>query len=121
MRKSRCKADIRARAAAELGELARQAANERAFKQPIAQSWHDVFLAVLGTGATVEIAAAKAGVTRAGVRYARQHNRRFDEAYGSAYGRGLRLRFQHRGAENATNGWTMDRGSSTTKQGHWTL
>lgn len=121
MRKSRRKADIRARAAAELGELALRAAETRAFKQPRPQSWHDVFLAVLGTGATIEVAAEKAGVTRAGVRYARQHNRRFAQAYKQAYGRGLNARFRHAEPQNATNGWTMDRGGSTTNPTPWAL
>lgn len=113
MRKSRRKADIRAKAAAELGELAQRRAEALAFKQPRPQSWHDMFLKALGSGATIEAAAERAGVTRAGVRYARQHNRRFADAYREAYGCGLMKRFQRR---DATNGWTMNQGGLTTNR-----
>ena len=109
MRKSRRKADIRARAATELEELARQAAERASFRQLRPQGWHDLFLKALGDGATIAEAAQIAGVTRAGVRYARQHNRRFAEAYRSAYGKGLRSRYERSAAGIiAANGWTID-------------
>ncbi len=96
-------------------ELARKAAAARAFKQPRPQSWHDVVLAAISKGETIAVAAEKAGVTRAGIRYARLHNPRFEDAYRQAYGRGLTARFHHRGAQFATNGSTTDRHGVTIK------
>ncbi len=114
MQKSRRKADIRARAAAELGKLARAAAEQAAFKQPRPQSWHDVFLHALAQGATLEAAASEAGVTRAGVRYACQHNPRFNDAYQQAYGGSLQRRWQRSQERIATNRLTMRSTGLTT-------
>jgi hypothetical protein len=101
--------------AAERAELFRKADEARAFKQPRAQSWHDLVLCALLGGATLETAAQKAGVTRAGIRYARQHNRRFAEAYARAYGISIRLRTDRAAEKLATNGSTTNRHELT----HW--
>jgi hypothetical protein len=115
MPKSRRKADIRRRMAADREELDRIASERAAFKQPRPQSWHDVLLRELRDGITIEVAAQKAGVTRAGVRWARTHDRRFAEAYRAAYGKGLRLRFERKHGPIATNRSTTVKVLSTKK------
>lgn len=113
MQKSRLKSDIRRLMAAERAELARRIDEARAFKPPRVQSWHDLVLRELLGGATIEVAAQNAGVTRAGIRYARQHNRRFSEAYNHAYGISMRKRTKRAHVRLATNGSTTLRNGLT--------
>jgi hypothetical protein len=115
MQKSRKKADIRSRMAAEREELVRRADEARAFRTPRAQSWHDLVLRALLSGATLEAAAHAAGVTRAGIRYARQHNRRFAEAYARAYATSMRVRTDAAAAKFAFNRSATNQNSLT----HW--
>jgi hypothetical protein len=113
MQKSRRKADIRSRMAAERQVLDQRAADRAAFKQPRPQSWHDVLLQELRDGQTIEAAAQRAGVTRAGVRWARRHDRRFSEAYQDAYGKGLSRRYDRSRQKISTNGSTTHWGILT--------
>jgi hypothetical protein len=119
MPKSRRKANICSRMAAEREELARRADEARAFRMPRVQSWHDLVLRALLGGATLEAAAKAAGVKRAGIRYARQHNRRFAEAYAHAYSASMRVRTDAAAARIATNGSTTNRNDLTHRMTQW--
>jgi hypothetical protein len=111
MRKLRRKSEIRARAVAELGFLRDRARAKASFVQPRGGGWHEVFLGQLASGQTIETAAKAATISRAGVRWAAQHNPRFAAAYDRAYAAGLKARYKASRGQNATNGWTMNWGS----------
>ena len=110
MTKPRRKSEIRAQAAAGPEALRRAAERRTVFRQPIPQSWHDVFLRALKTGLSIEEAAKRAGVTRTGVRWARLHDDRFYDAFLDAYRICRRARYSKGDAHFATNRSTTEWG-----------
>jgi hypothetical protein len=116
MKKSRRLADIRAHIREERQKLREIADARAAFLKPKPKSWHDVFLQAIREGGTLRSAAEEAGITRAGVHYARGHDPNFDAAFARASLAGAAARRGRRRPPNHVITLTTRKNASSIKR-----
>jgi hypothetical protein len=93
MFKPRRLADIRARAAEETARLKADIEVRENFTLPRPKSWRSEILRLIAKGKTLQDSARAVGVSRSGLRHAREIDPAFAAAFDVAHSKGLRARF----------------------------
>lgn len=97
MPKARRLSDIRARAAEETARLRAEIEAREDFTLPRPKSWRGEILLLIAQGKSLQASARAVGVSRSGLRHAREIDPTFAATFDAAHSKGLRARFLTKG------------------------